>query len=207
MSAIDLEAFRRTELAGSPYDHLIVSGFVKAAALSAIDADYPSIASHGSYPVSELRYGPAFADLLDEIQGPEMTRVMSEKFSLDLSGRATMVTARGRCRAKDGRIHTDSAEKIITVLIYVDGDWSDQGGRLRILRSPDDIEDFAAEVPPVAGTLLAFRRSEISFHGHRPFVGPRRVVQLNWVTSQSVVDREQARHRLSARVKRWLPFA
>ena len=75
------------------------------------------------------------------------------------------------------------------------------GGRLRILRSKSDLNDYAAEVPPTAGTLLAFRRGEESWHGHETFVGPRRVIQLNWVTDMAVVRREQRRHRLSAWLK------
>ena len=60
---------------------------------------------------------------------------------------------------------------------------------------------------PIAGTMLAFRRSERSFHGHRPFVGERRVVQLNWVTEPAVVRRELGRHHWSARLKALNPFA
>ena len=79
------------------------------------------------------------------------------------------------------------------------------GGRLRVLRSADDLDDFAAEVPPDAGTLLAFRRSERSWHGHPTFVGVRRVIQLNWVSDEAVVRREQGRHKLSAWLKKLVP--
>jgi predicted 2-oxoglutarate/Fe(II)-dependent dioxygenase YbiX len=71
-----------------------------------------------------------------------------------------------------------------------------------LLRSPDSLDDVVAEVPPQAGTLLAFRVTDNSWHGHLPVTGPRRVVQLNWVESAAVVRRERARHGLSARVKR-----
>jgi hypothetical protein len=66
---------------------------------------------------------------------------------------------------------------------------------------------MVAEVPPLAGTLLAFRRSERSWHGHYPFEGERRAIQMNWVTAQKWVDREVRRHRMSARLKRLNPFA
>ena len=42
-----------------------------------------------------------------------------EKFELDLTGRPTITTVRGRCDPGDGKIHTDSKTKIITVLIYM----------------------------------------------------------------------------------------
>ncbi|HKD69048.1 MAG TPA: 2OG-Fe(II) oxygenase, partial [Candidatus Binataceae bacterium] len=108
---------------------------------------------------------------------------------------------------KDGRIHTDSETKIITLLLYLNLVWDQPEGRLRLLRRSDDIEDYVREVVPRAGTMLAFRRSSRSFHGHRPHVGERRVVQLNWVTEAAVVRRELNRHLWSARWKALNPFA
>lgn len=207
MSAIDLEAFRITRLEREPYDHLVVPGFLKPKAIDAIETDYPPIGGAGSYPLSELAFGPAFAALIDELQSPEIEDAFAEKFAIELADRPTMITVRGRCRAKDGRIHTDTADKLITVLVYLNTDWRDRAGRLRILRSGDDIEDYVSEVPPRAGTLLAFRRGERSYHGHTSFEGERRVIQLNWVKDSRVVRRERARHRASARIKRLLPFA
>ena len=205
LSAVNLDAFDAVALERDPYDYLIVPGFVRDAALAAVEADFPAIARHGSYPVSELKYGQAFAALLDEIQSPPVRHAFEKKFGLDLSRRPTMVTVRGQCHAKDGRIHTDSKDKIITVLIYLNRGWDDATGRLRVLRSATDLGDFTAEVPPTSGTLLAFRRSGRSFHGHHRYVGQRRSIQLNWVTGDDVVQRERSRHRLSAWLKRSLP--
>ena len=100
----------------------------------------------------------------------------------------------------------DSATKILTVLIYLNRAWGAESGRLRLLRSPTDIEDYAVEVPPDPGMLIPFRRSDRSWHGHLRFVGERRSVQLNWLTSAGVLRRERARHALSAVVNRLLPF-
>jgi SM-20-related protein len=55
-----------------------------------------------------------------------------------------------RCGTRDGNIHTDAANKIITVLIYMNPTWEQSGGRLRLLRSPDDIEDVLVEVPSIS---------------------------------------------------------
>jgi hypothetical protein len=202
MQIFDLPAFRRAPLRREPFDHLIVPGFIRPGARKAINADYPHIASPGSFPVGDLAYGPAFAGLLAALQAPEMRMAFEEKFGLDLAGRPTMVTVRGRCGTRDGNIHTDARSKIITVLIYMNPQWEEAGGRLRLLRSPDDIEDVVAEVPPVEGTLVAFRRSDNSYHGHKPFIGPRRVIQLNWVTDRWTAGREVLRHRVSAWLKR-----
>ncbi len=205
MSAIDLDGFGATLLCRDPYHHVIVPGFLKAGAIAAIDADYPKLEKPGSFALGGLEFGPAFAALVEELQDAAVRDAFARKFGVDLDRRPTMITVRGRCQARDGRIHTDTESKIITVLIYMNSGWDADGGRLRVLRSADDLDDFAAEVPPDAGTLLAFRRSERSWHGHPTFVGVRRVIQLNWVSDEAVVRREQGRHKLSAWLKKLVP--
>jgi SM-20-related protein len=199
---VDLEALAATPLARDPYDHVIVPRFLREAVVPEVLADFPRTGGPGSFPVQVLRYGPRFAALLEELRSDAVRDAFARKFGIDLSGRPTMITVRGECRPTDGRIHTDSADKIITVLIYLNPGWESAGGRLRILRSGHDLDDYAAEAAPEAGSMLAFRRSEISFHGHHPFSGERRAIQLNWVTSRRYVIREQLRHRISAFAKR-----
>lgn len=206
MSVLDVAAFRATPLTRQPFEFLVLPGFVKAAALEAIHAGFPHVDRPGSFPLSEVSYGPGFGALVDELNGVELRSAFEEKFGIDLSGRPTMITVRGCCSPKDGKIHTDALSKIITVLVYMNPKWEPSGGRLRLLRSATDLDDVILEVPPQQGTLLAFRRSNNSFHGHKPFSGPRRVVQFNWVTEQRIVDRELRRHRISAWTKRVLPF-
>src|SRR5439155_15583355 len=91
---------------------------------------------------------------------------------------------------------------IITVLLYLNPQWEQAGGRLRLLRSATDLDNYFEEVPPAEGTLLAFQRTDNSWHGHKPFIGERRVIQLNWVTGQWRERFEILRHRGSAWVKR-----
>ena len=202
MSPIDSEILRAAPVHAEPFDHIIAPNLVSGAALESVLRDFPKMDRPGSVPLSALKYGPAFGELVEALRGPETTALLSEKFSLDLSGRPTMVTVRGRCRARDGKIHTDSKDKIVTVLLYLNPAWEEQGGRLRLLRQSDDIDDYVAEVPPDEGTLLAFRCCENAWHGHKSFEGERRAIQLNWVTEERYVRREQRRHRVSSFFKR-----
>jgi SM-20-related protein len=204
MPALDLAALRAAPLIRQPFDYLVLPGFVRPEARAAVNADFPRIDQPGSFPVGAVTYGPAFRDLLEALTGPEVQEAFEEKFQIELKKRPTMVTVRGRCGPKDGNIHTDAASKLITVLIYLNPQWEETGGRLRLLRSATDIDDVLVEVPPAEGTLIAFRRSRNSFHGHKPFTGPRRVIQLNWVTDRLTVRREVLRHRISAWMKRVL---
>jgi len=199
-----LEAFRATPLVKRPFEHLIVSGFIGPAALAAINADYPAISSPGSFPVDQVSFGPAFQKLLDELESDQFREAFEEKFGIDLTGRPTVTTVRGRCDLSDGKIQTDSKSKIITVLIYMNETWEQAGGRLRLLRSATDLNDIIVEVPPVAGALLAFKRSHNSWHGHESFSGERRVIQFNWLTSQGNRQIAMLRHHTSASFKRVL---
>lgn len=204
-SMLDLSKFAATGLTRDPFDFLVVPGFLKAETLEAIHRDYPRVERPGSFPLESQSYGPAFGRLIDELRGEPVRAAFEQKFGIDLTGRPTMFTVRGRCAEKDGGIHTDSVTKIITVLLYMNPKWEESGGQLRLLRSGTDLENYILEVPPEEGTLLCFRRSDNSWHGHKPFIGPRRVVQMNWVTSQKVLTYENRRHRISAALKKiWL---
>jgi hypothetical protein len=205
MSLLALEALQATSLKTEPYEYLVVPNFVPPSALARVIADFPTVASTGSLPLSELDVRGAFASLIDEMNGPVFRDLIESKFGIDLSSRPTMFTVRGRCHRNDGKIHTDTGTKIITVLLYLNQAWEADGGRLRILRSPT-LDDAAEEVSPNGGTLLVFRRSERSWHGHQPFEGARRAIQMNWVTDESVVAYEQRRHKVSAFFKRLNPF-
>jgi hypothetical protein len=205
MSLLDLDALRATPRKNEPYDYLVVPNFVPSAAMTKVVGDFPKIDSTGSLPLTELDIRGDFKALIDEMDGPAFRALIEEKFGVSLGGRPTMFTVRGRCHRGDGQIHTDSGTKIITVLVYLNQAWEADGGRLRILRSAA-LDDVADEVPPTGGALLVFRRSDKSWHGHQPFEGPRRVIQMNWVTDEKVVAYEQRRHRVSAFFKRLNPF-
>jgi hypothetical protein len=105
----------------------------------------------GSFPLSTVSIEPNFAKLIDEMNSTEFRSAVEDKFSIDLEGRPTMFTVRGRCRSSDGKIHTDSETKIITILLYMNPRWENEGGRLRLLRNGTDIENVAAEVSPTIG--------------------------------------------------------
>ncbi|MGB8363649.1 MAG: 2OG-Fe(II) oxygenase [Rhizomicrobium sp.] len=202
LSPIDIDAIGRTDACHAPFPHLIVPHFIRREAFSRIEADFPKIEHNGSFPLTTLNYGPSFAELMAAIERPQFRAAMEQKLDVELAGRPTMTTVRGICVPKDGRIHSDSRTKIVTVLIYMNGKWENPNGRLRLLRSPTDLDDVVAEVPPDEGTLLAFRNDRNAWHGFESFAGRRRVIQLNWVNDSNVVWREQTRHRVSAFFKR-----
>jgi SM-20-related protein len=201
----DYAAFNATPVATEPFTHVVVENFVPPAALAAVVRGLPKLDRGGSFPIGSLRLGAQAQALMDELEGPEFREAVARKFDLDLEGAPTMVTLRGASREKDGRIHCDSHTKRVTILLYLNPEteaWARREGCLRLLRGPDDIEDYAVEVPPVNGTLLVFPNGPTTWHGHKQFVGTRYVIQLNYMTTDSTARSEMRRHKVSAFVKR-----
>ena len=180
MSLINLNALREAPLKSDPFDFMVVPGFLSPEVLSRVNADYPQIDSAANHALENLQPGPNFEALMEEMQGQEFATALGERFDMDLASLPTTVTVRKFCERTDGNIHTDHKSKVITVLVYFNEDWDHEDGQLRMLRSKGDIENYVAQVPPLGGTLLAFRRTDHSWHGHTQFVGERRMVQLTF---------------------------
>lgn len=199
---LNLDLFQNTPLISMPFPYLIVPGFLNKNELANIHADYPAVPGPGSYPLDLFKYENAFKALVAELQGSVFRHAIAEKFDINLDNRPTMITVRGHSQERDGQIHTDTKSKIITVLLYMNPSWEQPGGQLRLLKNGHNIDDVITEIPPVEGTLLVFKVSPNSWHGHKPFVGDRRVIQLNYVLDENVIKKEIARHHFSAKVKK-----
>ncbi|KPK58418.1 MAG: 2OG-Fe(II) oxygenase [Gammaproteobacteria bacterium] len=199
MTVLDLGAIDAAPLQTDPFDFLVVPGCIRPDDLTAINGDYPNIDRPGNLNPEDTRYGPLFQGFLQELEGEELARHLGRKFGVDLTGCGTTVTVRKYCEQSDGNIHTDHPSKIITVLVYFNEGWANPEGQLRMLRSSSDIEDYAAEVPPLGGTLLAFRRTDHSYHGHKSFVGERRMVQMNYLKSGRLSQWKQQIDRFGTR--------
>ncbi len=205
MIELDYAALRATPLATDPFPHMVVANFVPLEALHAVIADLPALGKRGSFPADALTLGPNARALMDEMEGPQLRQAIGERFGLDLDDAPTMVTLRGWTNDRDGYIHRDSTAKRVTVLLYLNpatDAWAQHEGCLRLLRGPDDLADYAVEVPPVNGTLLVFPNGPAAWHGHKRFTGQRFSVQLNYMTTDAKARSELRRHRISAFVKR-----
>lgn len=200
---LNLQAISTASVATEPFPHMAVQGVLDSAALQRIGRDFPRIDKPGIFSLSDLSVQGAFAELIEALQAEDLEGVLEEKFGIDLSDKPLMVTVRGHCQKKDGRIHTDSKDKILTCLLYLnESGWPEQGGCLRLLRDGKNLDNIIAEVPPVGGHFVAFVRTDNSWHGHAPFVGQRRYVMFNWVRSDVALAKNIGRHKLSAAFKR-----
>jgi hypothetical protein len=206
---LDFAALEAAPVSDDPFRHIVVPHFVPPAMLAKVHAGLPRMERGGSFPHEALRMGPEARAMMREMEGPVLRDAIARKLDLALDDAPTMLTVRLYCREKDGQIHTDSDAKRVTVLLYLNPEqeaFNQQEGCLRLLRGPNDLEDFAVEIPPTHGTLLVFPNGPTTWHGHRTYVGPRHSVQLNYMTNDAKARSELRRHKLSALVKR-LSFA
>ncbi|MGB9151670.1 MAG: 2OG-Fe(II) oxygenase [Alphaproteobacteria bacterium] len=200
---LNYNALSKANVETAPFPYMAASDVVDEAVLEQISADFPAITSAGVFPLSELDYGGAFKRLIEAIQGRDLEELLEEKFNMVLRDNPLMITVRGQCQKKDGRIHTDSKDKILTCLLYLnDRAWNEDGGRLRLLRDGRDMNSVIVEIPPQGGNFVAFKRTDNSWHGHAPFVGRRRYIMFNWLQSDAAFVKNIGRHRLSAFFKR-----
>jgi hypothetical protein len=200
---LQISALEQTKLESSPFEHVVVKDFIGNDAISEINRDYPEINDPKNFQIEDLSFGPGFEQFLTELQSDEVREAVGRKFGVDLTGKPSQITVRRLCEAGDGKIHTDSRTKIISALVYFNEEWAHEGGQLRLLRSESNLEDYAVEVPPKAGTLLVFRRCDHSYHGHKPFDGERRMVQIAWVEPKRVGNYKDKRSKIMWRIKRF----
>jgi hypothetical protein len=198
METIDLSAVRNASLLHEPYDFMLASNLIQPTVLDELRRDFPAISKPGYLTVDEVSLQGRFKTLISELEGPELTEELSRKFGQDLHAFPRLTTIMRQSQLKYGNIHTDGPSKVMTMLVYMNDDWGqDTGGRLRVLYDGKNYEPYALEVPPVMGTMFAFLRSDHSWHGHRPFAGERRVVQVAWVKSQADLDRKKKNNKVA----------
>jgi len=201
---LNLDNLARVTAVPDPYPHAVVPNFLSDEAVLQVIADYPKLDMGGLFVPEDLSYGPAFGQVLQELESDAFRSEVGRILGVDLTGLATLITVRGCAQAKDGRIHADATFKVASLLLYFNEPWARGEGRLRILRSPSDLNDYAAELPPNGGTLVMFKVQPNGWHGHPPYVGVRRYIMINYCTDQAARDREFDRHRRSGQIKRAL---
>jgi SM-20-related protein len=169
---------------------------------TAINSDFPDLKEGGSFPLEALEAGVSIEELVKELEGEELKRVLENKFDLDLQNKIAVTTLRGYSRERDGKIHTDSTTKIVTVLLYLNLEWSEKNAHLRLLKDDSSLENYIQEVPCTFGSMVAFKVTDNCWHGFLPFEGKRLSVQLNYI-QPNALNLHNFRHKTSSLLKRF----
>lgn len=188
-----------------PFPFMIAHGQLPDDARSELDRDFPRYSSAGFFPYDPRDCGPSVNALIADMTAPAFAGAVGARLGIhNLHQYPTLVTVCRLLNKRHGTIHTDSRSKIATALIYLNGQWPDTSdGCLRFLHKIDDIDSLVApELIPLYGEFAVFKRCDNSFHGHLPYEGERRVIQVAWLTSEEAKLRKTKRGKFSRAFKK-----
>ena len=194
-----------THIRHKPFSFMTSAGLLDDAARAQLAADFPRYPGAGFFPHEAADCGPSINLLIEELTSATVADTIGAQLGIEsLAQYPTLVTICRGLNKRRGTIHTDSRSKIATALLYLYESWPDTSdGCLRFLNRADSIEDMVCpELRPIYGNFAAFRRSENSFHGHLPFAGERRVIQVAWLTSEDEKLRKTKRGKFSRLFKK-----
>jgi hypothetical protein len=194
-----------TTVQHDPFPFMVAHGQLPDEVRSDLDRDFPKYASAGFFPYDPADCGPSVNALIRDMTAPDFASAIGRRLGIDdLGSYPTLVTLCRLLNKRHGTIHTDSRSKIATALIYLNPQWPDTSeGCLRFLHRIDDIDSvIAPELTPLYGEFAVFKRCDNSFHGHLPYEGERRVIQVAWLTSEEEKLRKTRRGKFSRAFKK-----
>src|ERR1700757_5084043 len=194
-----------TDIRAEPFPFLIAHGQLPDEARGDLERDFPRYTSAGFFPYEPSDCGSSVNALVQRLGSGDFSSAIGQRLGIpDLGQFPTLVTLCRSLNKRHGTIHTDSRSKVATALLYLNETWPDtHDGCFRFLNRVDDIDDIAApEIKPLYGTFAVFKRADNSFHGHMPYEGERRVIQVAWLTSEEEKLRKTKRGKLSRLFKK-----
>jgi hypothetical protein len=194
-----------TEVRLEPFAFMMAHGQLPDEDRDALERDFPRYGEAGFFPWDPADCGPSVNDLIEQLTTPGVASAIGKRLGIeDLGQYPTLVTLCRHLNKRHGTIHTDSRSKVATALLYLNPQWPDTSeGCLRFLERIDDIDAMLVpELKPLYGEFAVFRRSDNSFHGHLPYEGERRVVQVAWLVSEEAKLRKTRRGRFSRAFKK-----
>ena len=199
---LNFELIKQAEINSEYYPFFTIQDvFLNQEDHKKITADFPDIRKGGSFPSDSVSYGESIQSLIDVLEGDQMRSILENKFQVDLKDKPVVSTFRGYSRNKDGKIHSDSKSKIITVLLYLNEKWDKDNGLLRMLKDKNNIDNYITEIPASMGSMVAFKVTNNCWHGFIPYEGKRCSIQLNYLYKKAL-SKHKIRHRLSSFFKK-----
>lgn len=194
-----------TRTCREPFPFMLAHGLLPNSARKSLSQDFPRYKEAGFFPYEESDCGPSIQELVQSLITPEFADAIGNRLGVEnLAQYPTLVTLCRSLNKRHGTIHTDSKSKVVTVLIYLNDSWPNiSEGCLRLLSAIDDIDaTITEELKPLYGELAAFKRCDNSFHGHLPYEGERRVIQVAWLVNEEAKLRKTQRGKFSRAFKK-----
>lgn len=196
-----------TTVRSEPFPFLIAKDILPESERRTLAADFPRFTEAGYLPHEADKCGASINALIAEATSPEVADKLGRKLGIEkLSQFPSLVTISAALNHRHGNIHTDGKSKVATALIYLNETWGDtSGGCFRFLTSEKDINaTVVPEMKPVYGNFAIFKRTDNSYHGHLPWEGERRVIQIAWIVSEEEKNRKSRDGKLARFFKKLL---
>lgn len=197
---VNFPVITQAKLQHQPFPYMIVKNVIRPEKCIEVCADFPNLKAGGVYNSDRHAKDGPLSCLIEELTSDRIRQAISKHFDMDLSSQPVMTTLRGSSRAQDGRVHTDSQDKLLTMLLYLNEHWNSSNGRLRLLGS-NSIHDTVEEVIPEAGTCVFFKVTDNCWHGYEQYIGQRRQIMMNYMVSRRLSFKNRLRHRFSEILK------
>lgn len=194
-----------TIIRDQPFSFMVAHGVLPTDRRTDLANDFPRYPEAGYFPYEKTDCGPSVQRLVERLTAPQMADAVGQHIGIEhLSRYPTLVTLCRNLNKRHGTIHTDSQSKVATALLYLNESWPDtSAGCLRFLANIDSIDaTLMPEVKPLYGEFVAFKRADNSFHGHLPYEGERRVIQVAWLISEKAKAHKTQRGNLSRLFKK-----
>lgn len=204
---LDLQRLDRpdTVVRQQPFPFMIAHGLLPEEVRDDLERGLPALRGGRFLSHDPGDCGPSLNTLIKHLTSPRLAATVGRHLGIDdLGGYPTLVTLCRALNRRHGTIHTDSKSKIATALLYLNPAWPDtSAGCLRFLNAIDNIDDvIEPELKPLYGEFAVFKRCDNSFHGHLPYQGERRVIQVAWLTSEEEKLRKTRRGKFSRMFKK-----
>jgi SM-20-related protein len=200
METINWPQIENATTHNEPYPHMLIEETLLSQ--ENLTRDFPTFTFPGLVPPESIECGPSFAALLQELDSQRLRDIIGKKLDMNLSNNPTLMTVRGFSRQRDGRIHVDTPDKVATILLYLNDTWTHDAGKIRVLRSGDNIEDYDKELSPIMGNMFIFKVTDNCWHGHLPLAAKRRAIMVNYMASPEAYKKHHNKHKRSARFKK-----
>ncbi|MBI3507851.1 MAG: hypothetical protein HY059_23700 [Proteobacteria bacterium] len=178
----DLQALNLAPLVREPFEFVIAPKFAPAKTVEWISRNWPDLGRSGAVPIESVPLNQMMRTVIESFESDEFRDAIATKLGVELAGKRRVIRLYDRCRGP-GPIHLEPPPNVAKVLFYPNissQSDSDNDSCMRFTRTPDSLNDFVAEILPVAGTLAAFCCRPNAWHGRAAHFGRRNMLEIRW---------------------------
>lgn len=202
MTILQYDAIEQAVVHTTPYPYFVAKNTIAPECSDALHNHFPNLPNEGLMPAHRVtKQHRIFDKLLEELASTRLRRILEKKLDLTLPNVPPLITVRSRARLRDGKIHTDTPDKCVSLLLYLNQKWEHTSGALRVLNNHNDINNYVTEIPPLMGHMFVFKVTDNCWHGHQPLQSQRRAIMLNYMRDEAAYQRHFNKHNTSARWK------